>query len=428
MKFSFLAALLPWIFVAPGCAPETSSSEKEEETASIQQPEPWSNRDDPWGFSHTLERRAAALPRSGEASPIPWPGNYWPTWEDSINDRWNGPNSQSPAKKYELAFGGSGVEDAVSRHHGIDSLQRAKTCSAQDECKSGEACAKRNGATSGRCVPTWFGMCHGWAAASVLFPEPKRSVLKNGVTFEIQDIKALLSLAHHSTASRFLSLRCNADEAEGAITYDEYGRPAPACRDTNAGTFHLVLTNVVGIHKDSFIEDGTFDDQVWNRPIRGYTIVSQTPVAKEEALRLLDVPVPGGSTPDGGAPDAGSAPAPVYIFNRNAASFLYVKVDVAYVTGASASSNANLASRIDDFTQTVGYEYVLELDARGTIIGGEWVGSSKRNHPDFLWLPVEASAQSQAGGKISYNEVHRLAKASVSPVQPGRPAPPPDEP
>ncbi len=31
------------------------------------------------------------------------------------------------------------------------------------------------------------------------------------------------------------------------------------------------------------------------------------------------------------------------------------------------------------------YEYVLELNAKGEIIGGEWVGSSKEEHPDFLW-------------------------------------------
>lgn len=31
------------------------------------------------------------------------------------------------------------------------------------------------------------------------------------------------------------------------------------------------------------------------------------------------------------------------------------------------------------------YDYVLEIDGAGQIIGGEWLGTSKDFHPDFLW-------------------------------------------
>src|SRR5262245_25274389 len=81
--------------------------------------EGWSSSDNPFIFGGGLEQRIASLPQVGEAQNIPWAGNYWPVYEDSINHRWDGASSDSAAKKYEKAFGGTGVEDAVSKYHGI---------------------------------------------------------------------------------------------------------------------------------------------------------------------------------------------------------------------------------------------------------------------------------------------------------------------
>jgi hypothetical protein len=446
MRNLALAAMPVGLFFVQGCSPD-APHEAEEETGSVQQPEPWSPRDDPALFSNTLERLASALPRSGEAFPVAWPGSYWPTSNDSINARWDGPGTRSPAKKYELAFGLSGVEDAVSRHHGVDSLLRAKVCTSPGDCASGESCAKREGAPSGRCVPTWYGICHGWAPAAILFLEPRHEVVKNGVTFKVNDIKALLSLVHDTTYSRFLSSRCNDSDAEGKVRYDEHGRATPVCRDTNAGTFHIIVTNYIGIHRRSFIEDRHFDQQVWNHPIRGYTIVEQRPVTVDEAHRIIGARVPPPQPPDGGAPDGGSpipdggAPAPDggvpipdaglppapepmrplrmegeqgYLFNPRAESLQYVKMDVRFIFESNAATDGNLSRRIDSYTGTTRYEYVLELDAAGEIIGGEWAIASKRNHPDFLWLPIENGAPSAAGGLISYAKVKELALASVT--------------
>jgi hypothetical protein len=35
------------------------------------------------------------------------------------------------------------------------------------------------------------------------------------------------------------------------------------------------------------------------------------------------------------------------------------------------------------------YDYVLELDWNGRIIGGEWLEGSKKDHPDLFWMPTE---------------------------------------
>ena len=35
------------------------------------------------------------------------------------------------------------------------------------------------------------------------------------------------------------------------------------------------------------------------------------------------------------------------------------------------------------------YYYILEQGPEGNILGGEWVGVSDKDHPDFLWMAFE---------------------------------------
>src|SRR4051794_18276554 len=112
------SSLVQLLFAAPaslllvtacaGSAPD-DGSEEEEDAPSIEQREVWAAADDPALFSAGLERKVASLPAQGEVSQLPWAGSYWPTWQDSINDKWAGGSPLSPAKKYEQAFGLSGV-------------------------------------------------------------------------------------------------------------------------------------------------------------------------------------------------------------------------------------------------------------------------------------------------------------------------------
>src|SRR5205085_1356371 len=118
------------------------------------------------------------------------------------NYRWDGAGTDSAAAKYGKAFGVTGVEDAVSLYHGIDGQKGSRTaCTQNSQCnaKIGEECAKRVGQSDGVCIPTWWGICHAWGPAAVLLPEPKFPVTRNGVTFKVNDIKALVDLVHNST-------------------------------------------------------------------------------------------------------------------------------------------------------------------------------------------------------------------------------------
>ncbi len=360
------------------------SAERDEAT----QKEEWSAADSPELFSSGLERRFDVLPTSGEAAQVPWPGSYWPVSHDTINARWAGASSDSAAKKYERAFGLSGVEDAVSRDHGIDGATGQRACSRDADCDSGrgEVCGKRAGRTSGRCIPSWWGICHAWSPAAILLPEPRGAVTKNGVRFEVQDLKALASLVHDRTRTRFAALRCDADAADFAT--DHYGRPLDgACRDTNAGTFHVLLANYLGRMRQSFVEDRTIDSEVWNQPLRSYRVVSKRELTAAEVAQ--------------------------YPFNAAAKRLVSVVTDVRYIT-ETAPNVGFVGSGVDAYTATDRYQYVLELDAAGKIIGGEWTGASVTAHPDFLWLPIAARDAAVAEGKIAYERVKELVMESAA--------------
>ena len=192
----------------------------------------------------------------------PWAGDYWATYKDSINQKVVG-HDKSPAQKFGEAFGRDNAEDAVSLSYGIDSRPMADLCTSDDDCESkngvATTCAKRDGEDKGYCIETWTGICHAWAPAAILEEEPKRPVTKNGVEFSVMDIKALVTLAYDKgSSSVFVGTRCNKDlgaeneegeEAEAndaVVEFDDYGRPI-GCEDTNPGTLHLVLANLVGI-------------------------------------------------------------------------------------------------------------------------------------------------------------------------------------
>ena len=527
ISLAFIAALC-----ACGVEKEATQSDQsftvteygEEKPDNVEPTEGWSNQDKPTLFSHDLVFNIDELPEEGEADSVPWAGSYWPVYKDSINDKWDGPDSMSPAAKYGEAFGIDNFEDIVSEHHGIDSHDSRTECEETSDCNTdvSEACAKRDGEEKGYCIPKWWGICHAWAPVAIMEPEPQQAVTINDVEFKVNDIKALTTLAYNRTHSKFVGLRCNEDDSEDEIEYDAYDRPTgddEECRDTNPGTYHILLANYLGIKGQSFVEDRTFDNEVWNQPLRAYRITQLEPIGVARAHELIGVPedeeptesvggtfefsgtlaqgewlhkgpytviegaaidiemsgtagdadlyVTFGAQPseenatgygDGSNydcrpfkphsnetcaltagpedtevfvsvrgysnsefevsvtvtdPNAVETDAVEYEFNEDAEQFYHVKLEVDYMTESPSTLDGNLAERVDNYTRTDRYQYVLELDGDNNIIGGEWIGTSKRNHPDFLWLPTERSFWPKpAGGKLNWDLVKDLIESS----------------
>ena len=383
---------LTLIFAACGAQPSSTRS-SEALSGTQESAERWGEFDDPGLFGDPLERHVQNLPIQGVAAHTPWVGSYWPMYLDGINYPWAGPNTESPARKYARAFNLGNIDSWVSGAFGVHAGSSGAPCFSDALCGANSMCARRAGHTFGNCMPLWYGVCHAWAPASILFEEPRHDIWYNNIHFDVTDIKALLTVVHNSTESRRISLRCEADVNQ--IEYDGAGRPFDeACRDSNPGTYHLLLANYLGIRQESFVEDRSMDKDVWNQPLRSFRVTDMHEVTRRQANNIL------GISND------------TYIYNPDAERYLFVRNEVSFVREADPEIGGYLGGIIDQFTYVDTYEYILELTTAGEIIGGEWVGQSKSNHPDFLWKPLYANVESVAGGTIRYDNVMQLVQRS----------------
>ena len=197
----------------------------------------------------------------------------------------------------------------------------------------------------------WSGHCSGLSAASVMMEQPIRQVFYKNVLFGIADVKALLTEAWQGTGY-IVGDRCD----KKAITYDRYGRINESeCRDINPGTFHIAVSNYLGLFGKAIIGDKDPSEAVWNYPIQSYNVVKKEWISKNDASYLVKGEI-----------------STAYSYNTEATEFVHIITDVTFL-----GFNPNR------------YEYVLELSWQGQILGGEWIGDSKQNHPDFLWRPVD---------------------------------------
>lgn len=366
----------------------------------------WNWQNDPDRFQQTFVYRLSELPQSGEAEQLPWPGYYWPYYTDSINYRWNS-GQPSSAEMYDLAFNSWQMPEGFMDLRPQDG--RSSEWDPEYYASLGPLASdvhQRRGnarATNGRDddndgeidetddydgIETWWGICHAWTPAAIMEPEPVHPVTYNGQTFLPSDIKGLLMITYDSSRASMLGGRCNDKE----VVRGEDGRATDSeCQDVNAGAFHVVITNMLGLQRRAFAEDRTYNYEVWNQPIRAYEITSlRTNLTAAEAMSVL-----------GGTGDT-------YRYNSEAVSFAEVRMNVQYIT-ESYPDTEPLVPQIDRYTRTDRYHYILELDANGDIIGGEWGPTSQSNHPDFLWLPTGHGTNFRS---ISYDNVQMLLDMS----------------
>jgi len=353
--------------------------------------ETWNRRNNPAYVDANFEYNAERLPISGKAAQDPIPADYWATYRDSINQRWDGHDSQSPSEKFEQAFGLEGLPDVISSLYGIDKYSHRKECFADMDCddlEDGSTCARRSQEDEmGTCIPTWWGLCHGWAPYAISEPAAVETVEHNGVTFYPGDIEALFTLVYtKGLPVKFLSERCN----EKSPDPDDDGRiPQDECRDMNPGSLHIVATNMLGLREVGFVEDRTYDLQVWNQPVSAYRVTNAEDgklieVTQEEAVALVGL-------------EEGSE----YTYNTEAKRFFHVKLELDYITEAGPAHHSHVGNSM--YTRTDRYEYVLEARQDGTIFGGEYVGASRTFHPDFVWWPTDKPSGRVADGMITYD-------------------------
>lgn len=469
--------------------------------------EAWNYANNPAYVDNTFVLEVDQLPLQGETKTPLIPGDYWATYKDSLNHRWDGEDSLSPAEKVEQALGKPGFSKAVTDNFGIYAHGR-RACNETSECedlKDGSLCVKPRGATgdkAGRCIPTWWGICHGWAPYAFSEPAAIKPVVRNGITFYPGDLEGLMSLVYsENLPTKFLSQRCNKTGEEVGV--DNTGRVRDGeCRDMNPAALYVVAANMLGLRGTGFVEDRTWSDEVWNQPVRSFRVTNADggklrEITKEQAIQLLglglrftnvlsdavvkkdeeksgvytataageiviklsgtgdgDLYVRKGAAPTDNEydcrPYAGGSdeecPISVaagdsihwrvkgfaaeskvsvavgardgqaeYVYNTAAKRFFHVEMDLAYVTESHPARTSHV-DQIDRFTRTDHYSFILEADQNGRLLGGEWVGASRKDHPDFVWWPTGKPYGVLPGG-LSYADVKALNdEAAQSPA------------
>ena len=308
----------------------------------------WDQYNDPstWNssFKYTLDK----LPTSGQSSKIPWSDTYWPSYKGGIANRWQDEKNNNPGfqyKLYKLAELKNGSVDLniLSPAEKFDIFNSRYDYpllnSEWHRCHSTDA--------------TWEGICHGWTPAAIHYEEPKNVTMKNKDGLEIpfgsSDVKALLSyfLAQFASGheeTQFIGERCNTDIEQNPEKAD-----GPECWDANPGTFHVMLTNMIGLAGKAFTCDIDRGIEVWNQPMTKY----------EYTL--------------------GKTSAPTNISAPGTVKEQSVSLTMYYVKETYPSATAHKPLVLNKI-----YNYFLDLDADGNILGGSY-DKDQSDRVDFMW-------------------------------------------
>lgn len=290
-----------------------------------------------------FESRLSQLPTSGSVQNLPWSDNYWPSTLGGVAQRWQssppiGPRSYRLYSRAEVAQLSKVQINALSPAEKFDIIFGDYTYTTVHEE------IQRTGSDP----QSWFGLCHAIAAAATNFYEPETvSYLvdlggaKRKITLYSSDVKALLALAVHYHMS--------ADEIRmGRRCYSTQASADGPCWDANPASLYLAVTNVIGKLHKSVVLDMDDRQEVWNSALAGYT----AKVVQDNKISVK------------------AAPGTV--------NQVVVTLQVAHTLGSYPSFH-----RVGLASTTKVYQFTLELDVAGRIIGGEWIS---QNRPDFIWI------------------------------------------
>ena len=322
------------------------------------------------------------LPLKGELQDnrYGWSETYWPSNLGGIAYRWNHPNPEP------FTFKLNSKEEVLKMSE--SELSQLSPAELYD-IAMGDYKYSLTKKVLKKFTPKdlwWEGICHGWSQAAANYPEPAKTVVTNKdgirVPFGSSDVKGLLSMHDAFNSKGFyvrVGDRCavkgkvkgEENEEDGDISVpSEKDANKAECADVNAGAFHIVLTSMIGINSQSFVADVDRFNDVWNQPVTSYesTVVGEVPVTANERKNGVDRKL------------------------HLKTIMTYGEELVFYTPEEEAEGTVGFVSK-DPVTGTAAqtfkskpYEYVLELDMTGKIIGGEWITETR---PDMLWMKAK---------------------------------------
>ncbi|KAJ0394802.1 hypothetical protein ATCC90586_009752 [Pythium insidiosum] len=190
---------------------------------------------------HKYSGRILSTTISGGISSAPWHTTPWRSATDGINYRWKSKHELSPAEKFAMAFALDVEEfqDHMSSVSGVDAFPDSTRCVRNEP----SAC------------PDGFVCGDAWGRASLEVEIPACPVVKNGVTFYPEDLKALVT-QFYFMSERLVNQQTRLPPRHtlrfgpefptcrmfSHVFFDDEG----ACRDISPGLFFGLLLNIVG--------------------------------------------------------------------------------------------------------------------------------------------------------------------------------------
>ena len=315
-------------------------------------------------------KMAAIVPKEK----LPWSDSYWPNYRGGLSWRWND-SSGADFKTYTSPTREQFAKMSMRERLNLSQAEKYDILAGNWTYPLVDYERKRNNPSDEK----WRGLCNGWAAASAHFKEPRPVVVKSVDGFEIpfgaSDIKALLAIYMAQFADggvRLVGARCNTQPKAGWETTGDTGFPRALseCQDVNPGSFHLIMANYIGEWEQPVVGDLVNGTEVWNYPIYEY---------KSYLL--------------GEQPPTQSTAAPGTVRELVIQSDIRIKIEI----DPPNNSNFNETGQQEVGDHRVSYQYRLELNAAGEIIGGEWISTL---HPDFLWTQPSVRTFKQYFSKL----------------------------
>jgi hypothetical protein len=305
---------------------------------------------DPLGMNESYQRNFSKLNLSGsiDESAIPWSDSEWPSLDAGIANRWLAASSADEATSqfdYELNSYEQLSRMTPEEIRLLSPAEKFDIYNGRYDYPTVKAEWIRN-----QNADQSDSLIHGWAAASLNFEEPSivKVMSEDGIelVFTSSDVKALLSYYQGQVAfsrTMLLGEKCR-------VEFDRYAEKA--CKETNPGAFHMVLANELGRQNQGFVMDLKFDGATLNFPVHSY----RSTILQDNLMPL---------------------PTSAIGTSRE----IEVQTVVVYSNPSEANIDATNGSELHRDLSVV-YQYRLQLDAKGLILGGAWISSER---PEFMW-------------------------------------------
>jgi hypothetical protein len=324
----------------------------------------WDEANNPDQFDSDYVHEFFRLPLKGEVEASGqrgWADSYWPLVRGSIAERWQVSGSNYKKETSPSLFQ---IANRMSQEQ-INLLSPAEKFDIV-RGKFSYPIATKIRKDYKEDEKDWRGLCNGWTHSSLNYPEPHPIVYISpnhsiAVPFGSSDIKGLLAFYHAKkdrSRSKYIGRSCR---TISRLFLNING----ACSDVHPAAFHILMANELGIKHRGFAADRDPSVQVWNQPFIRFE-------SRIDNIKNADLSK---KATEGTRKEVYITSVLTYV------NELYDS-DVPTEETSEHVSPSYQPVLHQQKTRTIEYQYLLELDSRDRIIGGEWISGLR---PDLIW-------------------------------------------